>query len=596
MCSEDTLAHRRSAIPDRPRPGSRPRCSATRGRSARRDARRAPGRRSARSRGGRPRSGGSPSSRAVCRLGSSGSPVSSASKPSCAARIRSWPAPPSRPRGAGSRRPPPEKTSGSRPTAAQTRATRSVERDGARSCTPSPTDCERPLGVAPIRAASCALLPSVGMRVERQVVRDERGMSAAKSASSRPRSRASTTSGSFRQKSPWWTSTSSAPSSAARSKSSREQETPHAIVVTSARADDLKALRGELRAALDLEQLVRVARRSRPLAATAQSTELTATLCALGVWRSLVARSVRVGEVPSSNLGTPIRPQGRNPLADSCREYRLRRGTSLKASASRPQLPSLGGAPGSRGLSPVSSLDASRRSARRRLHALPARAGARAGGVPAGRGAARDRARPRALRGRAARGLRGLPGTIPSSCTTRTSGSGSRRTSSAGWAATASGAAGVRDRHRPGMGAARELLPLRRRAARARGPARARPAHRARLERPARPRRVRAPPRTRRRRVRGLDAPRPRQAAPLDLRGRARRRSARRRRRPRWWGTATRTTSRAPARSGCARSSLDREGLHTGEPDRIDTLLALPAALGLGVLGAGLHYPERDVD
>ena len=30
------------------------------------------------------------------------------------------------------------------------------------------------------------------------------------------------------------------------------------------------------------------------------------TLCSLGVWRSLVARSVRVGEVPSSNLGTPI--------------------------------------------------------------------------------------------------------------------------------------------------------------------------------------------------------------------------------------------------------------------------------------------------
>ena len=33
----------------------------------------------------------------------------------------------------------------------------------------------------------------------------------------------------------------------------------------------------------------------------------TATLSPLGVWRSLVARSVRVGEVPSSNLGTPIR-------------------------------------------------------------------------------------------------------------------------------------------------------------------------------------------------------------------------------------------------------------------------------------------------
>ncbi len=28
---------------------------------------------------------------------------------------------------------------------------------------------------------------------------------------------------------------------------------------------------------------------------------------------------------------------------------------------------------------------------------------------------------------------------------------------------------------------------------------------------------------------------------------------------------------------------LDRDGLHVGEPDRIDTLLALPAALGLGV-------------
>ena len=33
-----------------------------------------------------------------------------------------------------------------------------------------------------------------------------------------------------------------------------------------------------------------------------------ATLSALGVWRSLVARSVRVGEAPSSNLGTPIFP------------------------------------------------------------------------------------------------------------------------------------------------------------------------------------------------------------------------------------------------------------------------------------------------
>src|SRR6185437_2920738 len=35
-----------------------------------------------------------------------------------------------------------------------------------------------------------------------------------------------------------------------------------------------------------------------------------ATLQPPGVWRSLVARSVRVGEVPSSNLGTPITAWG----------------------------------------------------------------------------------------------------------------------------------------------------------------------------------------------------------------------------------------------------------------------------------------------
>ena len=47
-----------------------------------------------------------------------------------------------------------------------------------------------------------------------------------------------------------------------------------------------------------------------------------ANLCSLGVWRSLVARSVRVGEVPSSNLGTPIAPEksqacGASPSAGS---------------------------------------------------------------------------------------------------------------------------------------------------------------------------------------------------------------------------------------------------------------------------------------
>lgn len=39
-----------------------------------------------------------------------------------------------------------------------------------------------------------------------------------------------------------------------------------------------------------------------------------ANLFPLGVWRSLVARSVRVGEVPSSNLGTPIAARGNPPF------------------------------------------------------------------------------------------------------------------------------------------------------------------------------------------------------------------------------------------------------------------------------------------
>jgi hypothetical protein len=48
-----------------------------------------------------------------------------------------------------------------------------------------------------------------------------------------------------------------------------------------------------------------------------------ANLVQLGVWRSLVARSVRVGEVPSSNLGTPILARGkpcfpRGPPSSRC--------------------------------------------------------------------------------------------------------------------------------------------------------------------------------------------------------------------------------------------------------------------------------------
>ena len=218
---------------------------------------------------------------------------------------------------------------------------------------------------------------------------------------------------------------------------------------------------------------------------------------------------------------------------------------------------------------PSSSTSTSRSSGRGRS------SGRRATG---GRAAARARARPGALRGRAARASRTSRG-IRSSCTTRTSGSGSRRTSSAGWAARATGAA-VRDRRRPRVGATRELLPLRGRPAGPRGAAVAPAPDRARLERAARPRRVRAPPRAGRGRLHRLDAPRPREAAPLDLRGRAR--GARRCAAGGGDGGDSYADDIEGARAlGMRAILLDREGLHEGEPDRIDTLLALPAALGL---------------
>jgi hypothetical protein len=52
-----------------------------------------------------------------------------------------------------------------------------------------------------------------------------------------------------------------------------------------------------------------------PRSSTAASESRYA--CRFGVWRSLVARSVRVGEVPSSNLGTPMRE------AAACRGFSL---------------------------------------------------------------------------------------------------------------------------------------------------------------------------------------------------------------------------------------------------------------------------------
>ena len=81
------------------------------------------------------------------------------------------------------------------------------------------------------------------------------------------------------------------------------------------RADDL----GDLVGAFDLHSLRPVVgpvaeveelgREGEDLVASA--TGGTLPCVGLGVWRSLVARSVRVGEAPSSNLGTPITARGK---------------------------------------------------------------------------------------------------------------------------------------------------------------------------------------------------------------------------------------------------------------------------------------------
>ena len=81
------------------------------------------------------------------------------------------------------------------------------------------------------------------------------------------------------------------------------------------RADDLQPGTAEFGKPVDLQPFVRVgddlvpAGHGRILGRVARARE-TDTLFRLGVWRSLVARSVRVGEVPSSNLGTPIERGG----------------------------------------------------------------------------------------------------------------------------------------------------------------------------------------------------------------------------------------------------------------------------------------------
>src|SRR5512136_1502184 len=93
---------------------------------------------------------------------------------------------------------------------------------------------------------------------------------------------------------------------------------------------------------------------------------------ALGVWRSLVARSVRVGEVPSSNLGTPIARRTGNPA--------LRGSLSAAIPEARGGLQPSGEPPlllriGRRGRDAVGRAayprsDAARGALRRRLHPL----------------------------------------------------------------------------------------------------------------------------------------------------------------------------------------------------------------------------------
>ena len=299
----------------------------------------------------------------------------------------------------------------------------------------------------------------------------------------------------------------------------------------------------------------------------------TGTLCALGVWRSLVARSVRVGEVPSSNLGTPIRAG--EPMVPP---RLLARGVGVRLR----RAPAGSGRRRSLGLAPILGRAAGR-PLRRRLHALPARAGARARGVPAGRGGARARARPRPLRGGAPRRLRG-PAAHPELVHDEEIWIAFTEDIVRGMGGDADGARACaaeivrRWEVHANFDLYDDALPA------ARGAPRARPPDRAGLERPARPRGVRAPPRPRRRRRRRLEEPRPTKPhasifesalAALERR-RGGGRDGRR--------LATRTTSRAPARSGCARSCSTATALPRASPTGSPISCSLPAALGLAAL------------
>ena len=184
-----------------------------------------------------------PSSRAVCRLGSSGSPVRKRSYPSWAARIRSSPAAARADRDAldplravreDERLAPADRLPDARRRAPRSRA-------GSRRRPPWPTLAEGPLDArrrARRRAARCCRAP--GARRARGGRRAGTGRRGRAPRGGRAGAGRSTT-GSLRQNMPWWTSTSWAPAAAARSKSSRELETPQAIFVTSSATDDLEA-------------------------------------------------------------------------------------------------------------------------------------------------------------------------------------------------------------------------------------------------------------------------------------------------------------------------------------------------------------------
>ena len=470
---------------------------------------------------------------------------------------------------AGSRGRPRRRRAAARVDRLGTRARELVDRDAAPTEQPSPTRPNGPSGVGPEPRGELRVVAERRVRVEREVVRDAarrrrrtapRGDRAA--ARRRRAARCARTARGARAPSP--------------RRARRRARTARASTRRRTRASSPPPRRPPVGpavrtpATLDLEQLVRV---RHDLVPGGHGAILERSIVARrrpqypsrarGVAQPGSAlRSGRRG--PQFESGHPDLPQG-NPQRILPRDP-SQRGHSWRRPLSRPQLPAPEGRWRRRhGVElrfAVSSIDAAGCPARRRLHALPARARARARGVPAGRGAARARARPGPLRDGAARGdrrpaatpraraRRGDLGRVHRGHRARHGRHRRRRRARARSRSCASGS-GTRT-------SSSTTTPCRR----SPSSARARPRARADLERPARPRGVRRASRARRRRLHRLEAPRLRQATPLDLRGRARRRSTSRRRGGDGRRLATRTTSRAPVRSGCARSCSIARALH----------------------------------